>query len=215
MRKVKPAWHYEESLWGKGFKLIAGVDEAGRGALAGPLIAAAVILPREFRLDEVRDSKLLTPKVREKIYRAILENALSYNLAAASSQEIDQIGIQKAHLSALKKAVEGLKPPPDFILCDYYRLPFENSKSFKHGDRDCYTIACASILAKVSRDKLMLEYHRKYPQYRFDEHKGYATPQHLAAIKKHRPSPIHRLSYRGVGFWEETLEGLGDFWEES
>lgn len=215
MKQVKPTWHYEESLRKKGFKLIAGVDEAGRGALAGPLIAAAVILPREFRLNEVRDSKLLTPKAREEIYQIIIKSALSYSLAAASPQEIDQIGIQKAHLSALERVVEGLKPPPDFILCDYYRLPFENSKSFKHGDRDYYTIACASILAKVRRDQIMLEYHLKYPQYRFDEHKGYPTPQHLAAIKKYRPSPIHRLSYRGVGFWEEPLDGLDDFGEES
>jgi ribonuclease HII len=215
LKQTKPTWRYEESLWEKGFKLIAGVDEAGRGALAGPLIAAAVILPRGFCLDEVCDSKLLTSKTREKIYQIIIENALSYNLAAASPQEIDQVGIQKAHLSALKRAVEGLKPPPDFILCDYYRLPFRNSKSFKHGDRDCYTIACASILAKVRRDQLMLEYHREYPQYRFDEHKGYPTPQHLKAIRKYRPSPIHRLSYRGVGFWEEPLEGLDDFRETS
>jgi ribonuclease HII len=206
--KLFPTKKWERALWKKGYKRVAGVDEAGRGALAGPLVAAAVVLPRGFYLPEVRDSKELTPKKREELFEEIVAASLAYNIVQVSSEEIDNLGIKRAHLKALCMVVEGLKPPPDFILCDYYALPFPNSKSITHGDSLCFSIACASILAKVYRDKLMEDYHVIYPHYNFKENKGYGTKNHFKALRDFGPSSIHRLSYRGVGFWEESLEGI-------
>ncbi len=205
-----PTKKYERHYWKKGYKLVAGVDEAGRGAWAGPLVAAAVILPQGFYLPDVRDSKKILPSKREELFEKILKAAISYSISFVEPSEIDKKGLKYAHLLALKKAVVGLEPRADFILCDYYELPFENSKAVLYGDTVCFSIACASILAKVYRDRLMCDLDRRYPQYGFARHKGYGTKEHWKALREFGPSPVHRLSFKGVGYWEEKLEGFDE-----
>ncbi len=189
---------FEEGLRKKGFNLIAGVDEAGRGALAGPLVAAAVILPVDLRISGLKDSKQLTIAERKNLYQKIIKRAICYSVFYVSPQEIDEIGLQNANIKALSEAVRKLNPFPEYILCDYYSLPFENSISIISGDKTSFSIAAASIVAKVERDNLMEELDQKYPLYDFAKNKGYGTTYHLEALRNFGPSPIHRQSFNRV-----------------
>lgn len=187
----------EKQIYQHGFNLIAGVDEAGRGPLAGPVVAAAVIMPGDYRNDKINDSKILSPIEREQLFIEIKNTALSYGVGIVGWKQIDEMGILNASKLAMRQAVLKLDPTPDFILSDAVALNVTGipQKAIIKGDGFVFCIAAASILAKVSRDHLMLNYHKKYPQYSFDQHMGYGTEIHLTAIKKHGPCQIHRLSF--------------------
>lgn len=179
------------------YSAICGVDEAGRGPLAGPVYAAAVILPRGFELPGLDDSKKLTEKKREKLFDLIRDNAVAYSIATASEKEIDEINILNATYLAMNRAIEGLAVKAEFALIDGNRstgilLP---NQTVVGGDGIYSCIAAASILAKVSRDRFMLEMAKKYPEYAFEKHKGYGTKLHYERLREHGPSEIHRLSF--------------------
>lgn len=187
----------DRKLWKK-HNLLAGVDEAGRGPLAGPVVAAAVILPQGFFHPEIDDSKKLTASKRERLYDTILESAIDYAFGVIDAQTIDTINILEATKSAMHAAITALNPAPQFVLIDALRiegLPYPQLALTK-GDRLSISIAAASILAKVRRDAMMCEYHRTYPQYHFHRHKGYPTKLHRACIRKYGSCPIHRKSFR-------------------
>ncbi len=195
-----PTHFFEESTRICGFRLIAGLDEAGRGPLAGPVVAAAVILPRGCSFKGLRDSKLLTESQREKLYDDIATRALGWSVGLATEKEIDRLNILGATRVAFSRAIEGLSPQPDFLLLDAMRLtrvPIPQRAIVK-GDRLSVSIAAASVMAKVSRDRLMLEYHERYPQYQFHIHKGYPTPEHLKRLAHFGPCECHRQSFRPV-----------------
>lgn len=186
---------------------MAGVDEAGRGPLAGPVMAGAVVLPPGFTRPEIVDSKILSPKARERAFSLITSNALAFAVGHATPEEIDRINILKASLLAMRRAVEKLSPVPDFLYIDGNRTipPAEGGpwgairqEAVVSGDSRCVSVMAASIVAKVTRDRLMLEYDRVYPGYGFASHKGYPTKAHLAALAVLGPSPIHRQTFRGV-----------------
>lgn len=183
-----------------GYRAIAGVDEAGRGPLAGPVVAAAVILPEGFRSDLIRDSKVLSPAARDKAYSLISGNAVSFAFALSSHEEIDDINILQASLLAMRRAVERLSHPPDFLYVDGNRpIPCTVAQeTLVAGDSRCISVMAASIVAKVTRDRMMEEFDREYPGYKFSVHKGYPTKEHLAAIRSLGPCPIHRKTFRGV-----------------
>ena len=200
MKYANPSYFYEYSFAEQGFTLIAGIDEAGRAPLAGPVTAAAVILDISSKpncLDEVRDSKLLNHKTRLKLEGAIQREAISWGVGMVSNLDIDDHGIARATRLAMKQAVNKLAPAPQALLVDYFHLPEVNlpQKGVTHGDRLSISIACASILAKVARDRLMEEMDERYPKYGFCRNKGYATREHLEAVKKTGPCPIHRFSF--------------------
>ena len=188
---------YEQSAELKGYKAICGVDEAGRGPLAGPVCAAAVILPPNTIIDGVNDSKKLTEKKREALFDVIKESAVSYSIAYASVEEIESINILNATMLAMKRAVEGLDVKADYAMIDGNKMPplDIDGETIVKGDAKSMSIACASILAKVSRDRLLYEYAKEYPQYQFDKHKGYGTAAHREAILKYGPCPYHRMSF--------------------
>ena len=188
---------YENEYIKAGKKFICGVDEAGRGPLAGPVYAAAVILPSGLLIEGVNDSKKLTAKKREYLYEIIKEKALCYSIETASVQEIDKINILQATLLAMKRAIEGLKQTPDIALIDGNVLPKVQvpSRAIVKGDALSHSIACASILAKVSRDRFMIEQSKEYPIYGFEKHKGYGTKSHIEMIKKYGMSPLHRKTF--------------------
>ncbi len=195
-----PTNFFEESTRICGFRLIAGLDEAGRGPLAGPVVAAAVILPRRCSFKGLHDSKLLTESQREQLYDDIIARALGWAVGLATEKEIDTLNILGATRVAFTRAVEGLSPQPDFLLLDAIRLtrvPIPQLAIVK-GDRLSVSIAAASVMAKVSRDRLMLEYHDQYPQYQFHIHKGYPTPEHLKLLAQFGPCECHRQSFRPV-----------------
>ncbi len=188
---------FESLAYDKGYKSVCGVDEAGRGPLAGPVCAAAVILPQGLILDGVNDSKKLTEKKREKLYDVITESAVAYNVAYATVEEIEELNILNATMLAMKRAVEGLQIPADFAYIDGNRTPELNipCEYIIKGDARSMSVAAASILAKVSRDRLLLEYAKEYPQYFFEKHKGYGTKLHTDMIREYGPSPVHRMSF--------------------
>lgn len=187
---------HERALLAEGFRRICGVDEAGRGPLAGPVMAAAVIPDLNGIVEGVNDSKKLTEKKREALYPQIIETALSFKTQTVSPQEIDRVNILQATKNAMLLCVEGLNPAPDYVLLDAVKLPLlRPSASLIHGDAVSYAIAAASILAKVERDRLMLRYAEEYPQYGFEQHKGYGTAHHIAMLKKFGPCPIHRKTF--------------------
>ena len=188
---------YEKEAISKGYKAVCGVDEAGRGPLAGPVCAAAVILPENTIIEGVNDSKKLSEKKREALFDVIKEQALSYSIDFASVEEIEDINILNATMLAMKRAVEGLDVKADYAMIDGNRLPdlSIDSEFIIKGDAKSMSIACASILAKVSRDRLLYEYAEEYPEYLFDKHKGYGTKAHVEAIRKYGPCPYHRLSF--------------------
>ena len=188
---------YENKAYEMGYENICGIDEAGRGPLAGPVCAAAVILPRGKIIEGVNDSKKLSEKKREALFDVIKEQALSYSIAFASVEEIEDINILNATMLAMKRAVEGLDVKADYAMIDGNRLPdlSIDSEFIIKGDAKSMSIACASILAKVSRDRLLYKYAEKYPEYLFDKHKGYGTKAHVEAIKKYGPCPYHRPGF--------------------
>lgn len=188
---------YEQNALSKGYKAICGVDEAGRGPLAGPVCAAAVILPANTFIEGVNDSKKLSEKKREALFDVIKETAVSYCIAYASVEEIEGINILNATMLAMKRAVEGLDVKADYAMIDGNKMPQLDidGETIIKGDAKSMSIACASILAKVSRDRLLYEYAKEYPQYQFDKHKGYGTAAHREAILKYGPCPYHRMSF--------------------
>lgn len=191
---------FEARARAKGFRAVAGVDEAGRGPLAGPVVAAAVILPPGFCHRAIRDSKALTPAQRDKAYALIAANAVSFAAAAASPEEIDGINILRASLLAMARAVARLSPVPDFLYVDG-NVPIGGpiaQETLVAGDARCLSVMAASIVAKVTRDRMMEEADRLYPGYGFASHKGYPTPGHLSALKVLGPCAIHRKTFRGV-----------------
>ena len=191
---------YENECLKNGFKLIAGVDEAGRGPLAGPVAVAIAIMPLEQDkiIEGVNDSKKLTEKKRDALYEQIINTAISYHIEFVDENTIDTINILNATKLGMIKCIKEISVSPDIVLIDAVKLDADvPTKSIIKGDALSYSIACASILAKVSRDRLMLELDKKYPQYNLKKHKGYGTKEHIENLKKYGPSPIHRKSFIG------------------
>ena len=191
---------YENTARAKGYKNIIGVDEAGRGPLAGPVVAAAVSLAPGWFLEEINDSKMLSPRVRAKLFPIIKKNSLGYGLGIVDVATIDRINILQAALLAMKYAVEAVPIKANLLLIDGNK-PIDteiDQWTIVKGDSLSYSIAAASILAKVTRDKIMEQYHKQFPHYAFDRHKGYGTSLHRNAIKEYGPCPIHRRTFRGV-----------------
>lgn len=188
---------YENEAYAKGFNVICGVDEAGRGPLAGPVYAAAVILPKGYVVDGVNDSKKLSEKKREMLFDKITNECVCYNIGIATEQEIDEINILQATFLAMRRAVEGLDVKPDIALIDGNKKPGLEIEQWDivKGDAKSANIAAASIIAKVSRDRYMLEMAEKYPQYQFEKHKGYGTKLHYEMLEKYGVSPIHRKTF--------------------
>lgn len=188
----------EKELYKKGFKKICGIDEAGRGPLAGPVVVAGVIMPEESMIEGVNDSKKVSEKKRELLYDKILEEAISYSVAVIGQDVIDEINILNATKQGVTEVVKGLDVRPELIIIDALQhintdgVPYE---SIIKGDAKCYSIAAASIIAKVTRDRIMREWDEVYPQYGFIAHKGYGTAKHIAAIKEYGLTPIHRRSF--------------------
>lgn len=191
---------FEDMAYREGFQLIAGTDEVGRGPLAGPVAAAAVILPRDFYLAGVNDSKALSEKKRRELVNQIKKGAVSWAVALLSPQYIDRENILNASRTAMRMAVQALRPAPDFLLVDAIQIPDLKIRQLPiiKGDSLSISIACASIIAKVERDEVMQSYDYLYPQYGLGRHKGYATREHLLALQKYGPSPIHRRSFEPV-----------------
>ena len=190
-------WEFEQGLHNKGYQLICGVDEAGRGPLAGPVCAAAVILPLNVEISGLNDSKKLSDKKRRELFPIICEKAIAYSIAFADHREIDEVNILQATFLAMERAIAQLEPEADFALIDGNRAKDFGvpADTVVGGDGRSASIAAASILAKVTRDNYMLEMAEQYPQYGFDIHKGYGTKAHYAALKEHGPCPIHRMSF--------------------
>ncbi|MPZ78222.1 MAG: ribonuclease HII [Deltaproteobacteria bacterium] len=206
-----PQGAIEEVSYLRGFRCIAGLDEVGRGPLAGPVVAAAVVLPRGFTHVDIKDSKLLTAEQREKLSPVIRESALSWGVGVVEVEEIDRINILQASLLAMVKAFRALTPLPDCLLIDgnqmipaeFFQLTpiskqLPQQRTVVRGDQLCLSIAAASILAKVSRDTLMVELDKSYPEYGFASHKGYSCVTHMEALRRFGPSPIHRRSFKPV-----------------
>lgn len=188
---------FEKEALAKGYKSVCGVDEAGRGPLAGPVCAAAVILPEGVIIDGVNDSKKLSEKKRESLFDVIIEQALSYSIAYATVDEIEEINILNATMLAMRRAIDGLNIKADYAMIDGNKIPpiDIDAECIVKGDAKSMSIACASILAKVSRDRLLYKYAEEYPMYGFDKHKGYGTKVHREAILKYGPCPYHRKSF--------------------
>ena len=188
----------EEDFYSQGMEYICGIDEAGRGPLAGPVVVASVIMPKDSMIEGVNDSKKVSEKKREKLYDEIIENAISYSVGIVDQKEIDRVNILNATKAGLTESIKGLKVKPDLILVDALKgidtcgVPYQ---SIIKGDAKCYSIAAASIIAKVTRDRIMRKWHEIYPEYNFIQHKGYGTAAHIAAIKEHGLCPLHRLSF--------------------
>ncbi len=191
-------WEFESLFRDQGYTAICGVDEAGRGPLAGPVFAAAVILPHGCHIEKLNDSKKLSEKVRDRLFDEICETALAYSIASASVEEIDSLNILHASMLAMKRAIEGLEIQPDMALIDGNRSPEckPETLAIVKGDARSASIAAASILAKVSRDRVMDALALKYPEYSFEKHKGYPTKLHYEKIAEHGVLPIHRKSFR-------------------
>ena len=193
-----PDFSYENEAAKNGYKYICGVDEAGRGPLAGPVCAAAVILPEDCEIEGLNDSKKISEKKRELLYDIIIEKAVAYSIAYGTLEEIEQYNILEATYLAMNRAIDGLSVETDFALIDGNRVPKNITvpcETVIKGDSKSYSIAAASILAKVTRDRLLLEYDEKYPQYGFASHKGYGTKAHYEAIAQHGVCEVHRLSF--------------------
>lgn len=193
-----PDYEFEKAAVNSGFSCICGVDEAGRGPLAGPVCAAAVILPEGVVIEGLDDSKKLTEKKRERLYDIIKQTAVAYSVAYGTLEEIETVNILEATYLAMNRAIEGLTVKPDFALIDGNRVPRGIKipcETVVKGDSKSMSVAAASVLAKVTRDRLMLEYDKKYPEYNFKKHKGYGTKEHTELIKQYGPCEIHRLSF--------------------
>ena len=188
---------YEHDAYLRGYTAVCGIDEAGRGPLAGPVYAAAVWLPEGLVLDGLNDSKKLSEKKREALFPVILENAVSYGIGFATEQEIDEINILQATFLAMRRAFDAMQQRCDYALIDGNRMPPlpVPGETIVKGDAKSPSVAAASILAKVSRDRVMLEYAKQYPEYQFEKHKGYGTNVHVEALHTYGPSPIHRKTF--------------------
>ena len=193
-------YRYEARAWRSGVGRVAGIDEAGRGPLAGPVVAAAVILAPDRRVANLADSKLLTPERREELFLVIHERALAVGVSAVDHETIDRVNILEATRRAMAGALAALSVVPELVITDFVALPALPcpQRNLVAGDRRCASVAAASIVAKVTRDRLMLEADRRFPEYGFARHKGYGTAEHLAALDRHGPCPIHRRSFAGV-----------------
>ena len=199
LKKLRCTLKFEKKAWQTGSRLVAGVDEVGRGSLFGPVVAAAVILDPAYRIRGLRDSKLLLAERREVLAQRIREHAIAWAIAAVDAARIDQINIYHASRLAMREAVLQLQPGPDYLLVDAVRLDCELPQNpIIHGDALSASIAAASILAKVERDKLVSEWDPVFPVYGLASNKGYSTPHHLAALREHGPSPLHRQSFAPV-----------------
>jgi ribonuclease HII len=207
MVKVRAFRTLENSLRRMGFNYVAGVDEVGRGCLAGPVVAGAVVLDPNRYIPRICDSKTVTALEREKLFKAITRAAIAWGVAACDPLEIDDVNIHQASLRAMRKAVMSLIPLPDIVLVDAFRIPQlpMAQRPVVHGDASCTAIAAASIVAKVTRDRAMVELHATDPRYGFDRHKGYATKDHLEAVGKFGYSPAHRKSFRPSSLFD-TIE---------
>ncbi|ADL07834.1 ribonuclease HII [Thermosediminibacter oceani] len=201
-KRVYELFARERLLSERGYRYIAGVDEAGRGPLAGPVVAAAVILPLDVFILKLNDSKLLSEKQREAVYEEIKQKAVAVNFSVVDEKYIDEHNILNATLHAMQKAVQGLSVKPDIVLVDALKIPGLDvqQENIIHGDRLCASIAAASIIAKVERDRIMKNYHELYPHYDFCNNKGYCTKKHVESIKKYGLSPIHRRSFSIKGW---------------
>ena len=195
-----PTDFFETSAWACGFRRIAGLDEAGRGPLAGPVVAAVVILPRRWSPEVLDDSKLLSEDQRETLFSGITAHALAWGIGTASEQEIDELNILGATRLAGFRAIQNLDTPPDYLLLDALKIPtvFIRQRPVIKGDQLSVSIAAASILAKVTRDRIMDTYHERFPDYQFHLHKGYPTPEHLKRLRQFGPCAGHRRSFRPV-----------------
>lgn len=188
----------EEDIYSQGTNYICGIDEAGRGPLAGPVVVASVIMPKDSMIEGVNDSKKISEKKREKLYDEIIENAISYSVGIVHQKEVDRVNILNATKAGLTESIKGLKVKPEIILVDALTgidtcgIPYH---SIIKGDAKSYSIAAASIIAKVTRDRIMRQWHEVYPEYNFIQHKGYGTAAHIAAIKEYGLCPLHRLSF--------------------
>jgi ribonuclease HII len=205
--KIRPLLTFESELWRAGAIRVAGVDEVGRGPLAGPLLAAAVVLPKGVEVGPIRDSKCLTARQRERAFAFVHEHAVVWSIGRVDVDEIDRLNVARATQLAMRRAIEQLQVAPDWVLVDGNRpipRPGLQQRCIVRGDQRCATIAAASVVAKVARDRLMLAYHEEFPDYGFDAHKGYGTQQHLAALRRLGPCPIHRRSFAPV---REHMEG--------
>src|SRR4051812_11531028 len=195
-------WEMERRLRRRGFEAIAGADEAGRGACAGPLVAAACVLPsgRRGRVPELADSKLLTAAARERVYAEVVDRAVAWSVVVIPVEDLDARGMHVTNLEALRRAVCTLDPGPDYVLSDGFPVPgmARPNLAVWKGDRVAACVAAASVLAKVTRDRIMLELHEKFPEYDFAGHKGYITDVHSAALERHGPCPEHRLRFINV-----------------
>ncbi len=192
-----PSYEYEKAAIDSGFTVVCGIDEAGRGPLAGPVFAAAVVLPLDCEIEGLNDSKKLTEKKREALFDVIIEKAVAYSVASSSEKEIDEINILQATFLAMRRAYEGLGIVPDMALIDGNKKPGLpcTEETVVKGDAKSMSIAAASILAKVSRDRYMLEMAKLYPEYQFEKHKGYGTALHYEKIREFGPSEIHRMTF--------------------
>ncbi len=199
-QRVAALYSYENLAAEEGLELVAGVDEAGRGPLAGPVSVAAVILPRNLFLPKLNDSKKLSPKVRDELYERILEKAVAVGSSLVDAKTIDRVNIYQATINGMYEAIFSLSPAPEKVFID--AMPLDNlpmpSLSIVKGDSKSASIAAASVVAKVRRDRLMEEYDREYPEYGFARHKGYGTAEHIRALREYGPCPIHRLSFEPV-----------------
>jgi ribonuclease HII len=209
-KNLKPSFKEENLLRQQGYRIIAGVDEAGRGALMGPVVAAAVIFPDTIKSrwkSKVRDSKQLTAEAREELYGHILEVSISWGTGLTTAEVIDSVGIARASRLAMMAAVGQLKPVPEYILIDYFGLPETSlpNRGVENGDSLCFSIACASIIAKVTRDRMVVAMDTEYPGYGFADHKGYSTREHLECLRRQGPCPLHRRSFTPV---REIVEQL-------
>lgn len=199
--RVQKLYKFENEVREEGYNLIAGVDEAGRGSLVGPVTVAAVILPPNLYLEKLNDSKKISAHIREKLYTEIAEKSIAMSCVAISVEDIDNLNVYQATLKGMKEAVKELLIKPDFVLTDAMRVDFEGeipTKSIVHGDALSASIAAASIIAKVTRDKLADDWSKKYPQYGFEHNRGYGTKTHIEAIKNFGYSPIHRKTFNPV-----------------
>lgn len=197
---LEPDDCFEREAWIRGFRRVAGVDEAGRGPLAGPVVAAAVILPRRCRVKDLRDSKLLNEGQRERLYPRLVEAAVAIGVGIVDAQTIDTHNILEATRLAMEYAVRKLSPLPDYLLLDAMVLPsvFIEQRLVIKGDGLCLSVAAASVVAKVTRDRLMAEAHARFPEYGFLAHKGYGTAEHLRQLQRFGPCELHRRSFRPV-----------------
>lgn len=220
-KRLQVLKEFEAAARQEGYSIIAGIDEAGRGPLAGPVVAAACIIPEDLFIPGINDSKQLTPKVRRELFEALKSDSrIHYGVGIISHEEIDKINILQATKKAMLQAIDQLPSMPDYLLVDGLQLQHPNipSKKIVQGDCKSYLIAAASIIAKETRDGLMHKYHEQWPEYGFNQHKGYGTPEHLDAIVRLGPCPIHRLSFEplkgrsqepGVRSQEESADSLG------